>query len=223
MKEKLSSDVLLKRSSLPEKPTEVHLEGRYVTLKPLDIQRDAKPLYDVSCGKAIALGSKSHAAYDEDALIWRYMFEGPFDTLEDFTKSLFVQKNAYNGLCLTVFDKESGHQVGIVNFMNSTPSHLKIELGGIWYSPIVQRTYVNTESIYLMLQHAFTLGYRRVEWKCDSENLRSRKAADRLGFTFEGIQESHFIVKECNRDTAWFRMLDSEWPYVKKNLESHLK
>ena len=106
--------------------------------------------------------------------------------------------------------------------MNNLPAHLKIELGGIWYSPIAQKTAANTEVTYLMLKHCFKLGYRRVEWKCHSLNERSRKAALRMGFKFEGIQESHMIVKNCNRDTAWYRILDHEWPVVKQNLEDIL-
>jgi RimJ/RimL family protein N-acetyltransferase len=102
------------------------------------------------------------------------------------------------------------------------PAHLKIELGGIWYSPIVQGTRANTEATYLMLKHAFELGYRRLEWKCHSHNERSRRAALRLGFKFEGIQDSHFVIKERNRDTAWFRMLDTEWPAAKEKLEQFL-
>lgn len=103
------------------------------------------------------------------------------------------------------------------------PEHLKIELGSIWYSPLVQRTAANTEATYLMLQHAFELGYRRVEWKCNAKNERSRRAALRMGFQFEGIQESHVIIKDRNRDTAWFRVLDREWPDVKERLEGMLE
>jgi RimJ/RimL family protein N-acetyltransferase len=103
------------------------------------------------------------------------------------------------------------------------PEHLKIELGGIWYSPVAQGTGANTEAAYLMLGHAFGLGYRRVEWKCDALNERSRRAAERLGFTFEGIQDAHYIVKGRNRDTAWFRMLDGEWPRVRQRLRELLE
>jgi RimJ/RimL family protein N-acetyltransferase len=99
------------------------------------------------------------------------------------------------------------------------PEHLKVELGSIWYSPLAQRTGANTEATYLMLRHAFGLGYRRVEWKCDALNERSRRAALRMGFAFEGVQEYHYIVKGRNRDTAWFRILDREWPTVKILLE----
>ena len=106
--------------------------------------------------------------------------------------------------------------------MNNIPSHLKIELGGIWYSPIVQKSFANTEATYLMLKNCFKLSYRRVEWKCHSLNERSCKAALRMGFKFEGIQESHMIAKNCNRDTAWFRVLDSEWLELKPNVEQLL-
>ncbi len=105
--------------------------------------------------------------------------------------------------------------------MNDVPAHLKIELGNIWYSPIAQRTNANLEATYRPLKHAFTLGYRRVEWKCDSLNERSRRALG-MGFKFEGIQEHHFIIKARNRDTAWFRILDYEWERVKLHLEELL-
>jgi RimJ/RimL family protein N-acetyltransferase len=99
-----------------------------------------------------------------------------------------------------------------------------LELGHIWYVPEAQRTGVNTEAVYLMLSESFDrLGYRRVEWKCDSLNERSRRAAIRLGFTFEGIFRQHMIVKGKNRDTAWFSLLDHEWPDAKKRLEASLR
>ncbi len=215
---KLASDILARRQLLPEKPSSITLTGNHVYLTPLIIERDSKALFEVSNGAPIALKERSHNAYDANELIWRYMFDGPFENAADFAASLLPYVNASNGLCFCVFDKASQKPVGVANLMNNSPAHLKIELGGIWYSPIVQRTATNTESVYLMLNHAFDLGYRRVEWKCDARNERSRKAALRLGFQFEGIQESHMIMKERNRDTAWFRILESEWPAVKKKL-----
>jgi len=197
----------------------VTLTGQYVRLEPLVVAREAQPLFDVSNGNAITLGERYIDAYDADALIWRYMFDGPFENMPDFAASLQAHVDAPNGLCLCVFDLTSGRQVGITNFMNNSPAHLKIELGGIWYSPVVQRTQANTEATYLMLKHAFDLGYRRLEWKCHSHNERSRRAALRMGFKFESIQESHMIVKGRNRDTAWFRILETEWPEVKEKLE----
>jgi RimJ/RimL family protein N-acetyltransferase len=215
----LPPTVLAKRDLLPDKPAPVTLTGQYVSLEPLVVARDAQPLFEVSNGNAITLGERSIDAYDADALIWRYMFEGPFENMANFAAGLQVHVNASNGLCLCVFDLASGRHVGVTNFMNNSPAHLKIELGGIWYSPVVQRTQTNTEATYLMLKHAFDLGYRRLEWKCHSHNERSRRAALRMGFKFEGIQESHMIVKGRNRDTAWFRILETEWPEVKEKLE----
>jgi len=214
----LSGTLLAKRSLLPDKPNPIKLVGNYVRLEPLVIDRDAMPLFEVSNGSASALGERKVDAYDANDLIWRYMFDGPFENVADFVASLQAQVNASNGLCLCVFDLASGRQVGVANLMNNSPAHLKIELGGIWYSPIVQKTRANTEATYLMLKHAFDLGYRRLEWKCDSLNERSRRAALRIGFKFEGIQESHMIVKGRNRDTAWFRILECEWPEVQRAL-----
>jgi RimJ/RimL family protein N-acetyltransferase len=222
MLQKLSSTALERRTILPEKPCPCTLLGKHIRLEPLVIERDAKQLFEVSNGNAFKLGNRSMNAYDADELIWRYMFDGPFNSVKELTNSLQMQVNSPNGCCMCVFDVSSGLQVGVANFMNNIPSHLKIELGGIWYSPIVQKSSANTEATYLMLKHCFELGYRRVEWKCHSLNERSRKAALRMGFKFEGIQESHMISKNCNRDTAWFRVLENEWPGVKQNLEQLL-
>jgi len=218
----LPASTLAKRALLPEKPAPVSLAGQYVRLEPLVISRDAAPLFEMSNGSPIALGNRFIEAYDPDASIWRFLFDGPFENRASFAASLPLYVNAPNGLCLCVFDLPSNRAVGVANLMNNYPAHLKIELGGIWVSPIVQRTKANTEAVYLMLKHIFDLGYRRVEWKCDALNERSRRAALRMGFQFEGIQECHFIVKERSRDTAWFRILESEWPEVKKKLEQFL-
>lgn len=214
----LPEEVLARSRSLPLKPAAVTLRGRHVVLAPLELERDAYPLYQVSDGRALQFGDRRVDAYDPDELIWRYMPRGPFASVADLAASLLQQVEAPDGLCLCVFDAE-GRQVGVVNYLNNQPAHLKVELGSIWYSPIAQRTGANREAAYLLLRHAFALGYRRVEWKCDALNLRSRRAAEGIGFSFEGIQEQHFIVKGRNRDTAWFRVLDREWPLVRARLE----
>ena len=218
----LPSNVLVNQNLLPEKPESIILEGRYVRLEPFVIARDALPLFEMSNGSPIQLGMRSMHDYDADELSSRYIITCPFKDVNDFTANLLPQVNASNGLCLCVFDSASGVPIGMTNLMNNAPAHLKMELGGIWYSPIAQRTFANTEATYLMLKHAFDLGYRRVEWKSHSHNERSRRAALKMGFKFEGIQESHMIVKGCNRDTAWFRMLDIEWPAVEEQLKLRL-
>jgi RimJ/RimL family protein N-acetyltransferase len=217
--ESLPDDVLARRDTLPLKPAPVTLTGTRVQLRPLDLEHDLQALYEVSNGSPIRLGDREIGAYDADAMIWRYMKGGPFGSAEEMGEHLREQVVTANGLALCVVDRATEMPVGVVNYLANEPQHLKVELGNIWYSPVVQRTGANAEATWLLLNHAFDLGYRRLEWKCDSLNERSRHAAIRMGFTFEGIQESHYIVKGRNRDTAWFRILASEWPDVRANLE----
>jgi RimJ/RimL family protein N-acetyltransferase len=219
----LSENVLARRVAIPLKPARATLEGSFVRLTSLNLERDVDDLWAVSNGRAETLGERTVEAYDADALVWRYMSGGPFASAEDLARWLRLQVEAPNALCLCAFDPATGRAIGVANLMTSLPEHLKIELGNIWYSPLVQRTNVNLEATYLMLRHAFELGYRRVEWKCDALNERSRRAALQMGFTFEGIQEQHFIVKNRNRDTAWFRILDREWPSARVRFEEKLQ
>ncbi len=219
----LPDEVLERRKNLPVKVTAVTLEGRYVRLVPLDLEAHTDVLYGMSNGTPISIGGRSTGAYDAEAMIWRYMNGGPFANADEMRTYLRGSVDAPNGLALCAIDRELNHPVGVATYMNNFPEHLKVELGSIWYSPIAQRTKANLEATYLMLQHAFGLGYQRLEWKCDALNERSRRAALRMGFQFEGIQAAHFIVKGHNRDTAWFRILDSEWGGVKARLESMLE
>jgi RimJ/RimL family protein N-acetyltransferase len=189
---------------------------------PLDIERDLDALCAASDGRPATWGERRAGTYDPDTSVWRHMPAGPFRDPAGLAAYLRTLVGAPDGLCLCVTDPHSGRQLGVVNYQANFPEHLKIELGGIWYSPVAQGTGANTEATYLMLEHAFGLGYRRVEWKCDALNERSRRAADRLGFTFEGIQDAHYIVNGRNRDTAWFRMLDVEWPRVRQRLRELL-
>lgn len=215
----LPGELLARSGALPLKPAPVTLPGRFVRLEPMVVARDAEALFAVANGSPIDLAGRMYPAYDADALIWRYLFQGPFGDLAPFRQYLERAVAAADALCLCVIEQASDQPVGVVNLMSNVPAFLRIELGGIWYSPVVQRTQANLESTYLMLAHCFNLGYRRVEWKCDSQNERSRRAARRMGFLFEGIQDQHMIVKGRNRDTAWFRILDHEWPGVRLHLE----
>jgi RimJ/RimL family protein N-acetyltransferase len=220
--EKLASEVLDRRATLPRKPRPVILEGGIVKLVPLDLERDVEALHAASDGRPGSWGQRRAGSYDPDASVWRYMPAGPFREPAGLAGYLRTLLAAPDGLCLCVTDPRTGQQLGVANFQANFPEHLKIELGGIWYSPVAQGTGANTEATHLMLEHAFGLGYRRVEWKCDALNERSRRAAERLGFTFEGIQDAHYIVKGRNRDTAWFRMLDTDWPGVRERLQARL-
>jgi len=151
--------------------------------------------------------------------VWRYMSGGPFADWLALRNWLSPQVASGDGMPLTV--RLDGSPVGVACFIANYPEHLKIELGSIWYGPIAQGTGASAEATYLMLEHAFALGYRRVEWKCDAKNQRSRRAAVAYGFAFEGVQDAHYIIKGRNRDTAWFRMLDAEWPTFRDRLANY--
>lgn len=219
----LPESVLARRAALPVKVAPVALDGRYVRLVPLDLATHTDTLYRISNGSPLSIGGRSIGGYDPEAMIWRHMSGGPFANADGMGAFLRGSVEAPNGLALCVIDRGLNSPVGVATYMNNVPEHLKVELGSIWYSPIAQRTPANLEATYLMLRHALQLGYRRVEWKCDALNDRSRRAALRMGFTFEGIHEAHFIVKGRNRDTAWFRILAGEWNAVKARLEDALE
>jgi RimJ/RimL family protein N-acetyltransferase len=219
-REPLPADVLARRQALPARPAPVVLTGTLVELRPLDLDGDIEALYAVSSGAACRLGRRSTEAYDADARVWRNMSGGPFGDAAALRSWLAPQVAASDGLPLAV--RMTGELVGVACFIANQPAHLKVELGSIWYGPIAQGTGCSAEATYLMLEHAFALGYRRVEWKCDSRNEPSRRAARAYGFTFEGVQDAHYIIKNCNRDTAWFRMLDHEWPEISPRLRAYV-
>lgn len=193
--------------SLENAPRREILKGRYVRLDPLDATRDARALFD-----------QSHGSEDRRR-IWEYLPDGPFADLAAMEHWLHLQERVAEYMFFTVIDTDSDTPVGMVSFLNIVPVMRRLEVGYIWYGLSAQRTRINTESIFLMLRHAFDdLSYRRVEWKCNALNQRSRDAAIRLGFVFEGVFARHMIVKGRNRDTAWYAMTDRRWPAVKANM-----
>lgn len=212
--DRLPEAVLARRDRLPRKPADVVLAGERVVLRPIDLERDLEPLHAVSSGAPFTLGDRHVPAYDPDALIWRWMKGSPNRSAAELRAYLEPQASAPDIKALVVCDRASSTPVGVSCFMANRPEDLKVELGAIWYGPIAQGTGAAREATRLMLAHAFRLGYRRVEWKCDVLNERSRRSALSYGFTFEGVQEAHMIVKGRSRDTAWFRMLDTEWPAI---------
>ena len=204
----LSEALLQLRTSLPLKPAPTTLSGRIVDLRPLNLDTDLPRLYEISNGSA-QLGAP---AYDPDPVLWRYMGAGPFAD-EGAMRAFFTGlENTPNLLAISVRLKASGELIGVQTYMSNSPADLKIELGHIWYTPAAQGSGALAEATYLMLQHAFALGYQRVEWKCNALNERSRRVALRMGFKFEGVQDAHVIMKNRRRDTAWFRILADEWP-----------
>ena len=168
----------------PARPPERRaLEGRYVRVRPLDPEADATALWDVS-----------HDGSAQADRLWTYMYD-PFADQPRCGRGSTACAASSDPLFLTVESRGAG-PVGMAAFMNVVPEHRRLEIGHIWYAPSAQRTEANTEAAYLMMREAFDeLGYRRVEWKCDALNERSRAAALRLGFTFEGVFRQHMIVR----------------------------
>jgi RimJ/RimL family protein N-acetyltransferase len=197
-------------NSPAQRPQHICLTGRIVSIVPLDPATHADALFAGAGGK------------ENDAL-WRYLFEGPFPCRSDFDAHLRHKADSEDYVFRAILDKRSGDAVGYAAYMRIEPTHRVIEVGSILFTPRLQRTIGATEAMYLMARHAFEdLGYRRYEWKCNALNAPSRNAALRLGFTFEGIFRQHMIIKGRNRDTAWFSMLDSEWPRRKRAFERWL-
>ncbi len=170
----------------------------------------AEALYEGSNGDATREG------------VWAYLFDGPYASRDEFRANVEA-KAAADPLFFAIIDNASGRAVGYQTFLRIDAPNRVIEVGNIMYTPAMQRTAGATEAQYLFAKYVFDeLGYRRYEWKCNALNAPSRRAAERFGFTFEGIFRQHMIVKGRNRDTAWFAMLDSEWPARKAAYERWL-
>jgi RimJ/RimL family protein N-acetyltransferase len=194
-----------------KRPERVTLEGQWVTLVPLDAAAHAKALYE---------GSNGDAAREA---VWTYLFDGPYASLDEFRANLEAKARSTDPLFFAVIDNSSGSALGYQTLMRIDAANRVIEVGNIMYAPSMQRTPGGTQAQYLLARYVFDeLGYRRYEWKCNALNAPSRRAAERFGFTFEGIFRQHMIVKGRNRDTAWFAMLDSEWPARKSAYERWL-
>ena len=180
-------------------------------LRGLDPDRDADDLYRVG-----------HREPGAD-MLWAYMAYGPFRSRDDMQAWLRTCAASEDPLFYTVIERETGRRVGMCSFMNIAPEMRRIEIGHIWYAPPLQGSGISAEVTWMLLSEAIDeLGYRRVEWKCNALNERSRRAALKLGFGFEGIFRQHMIVKGRNRDSAWFSMLDCEWPSARAALEARM-
>ncbi len=189
------------------RPGEVRLEGRHGCVEKLDAARHGPDLWQAVQG---------------DNSLWPYMAYGPFADGAAFAAWLAERPQLADPYSYAIVDGE-GRAVGIATLMEIRPAMRVIEVGHIVYSPRLQRTVLATEAQYLLARYVFeTLGYRRYEWKCNALNAPSRRAAERFGFTFEGLFRHHMIVKGRNRDTAWFAMLESEWPARKSAFERWL-
>jgi RimJ/RimL family protein N-acetyltransferase len=183
----------------PPRPLRVTLDGRYCRVEPLDLARHASQLYAAN-------------SLDPGGRMWTYLFSGPFASFDEYRAWLEPRPASEDPLFFAFVDKARAQAVGMGAYMRIDPANGVMEIGHLAYSPFMQRTPVATEAMYLMMKHAFGLGYRRYEWKCDALNAASRRAAERLGFTFEGVFRQAIVYKGRNRDTAWFSIIDQEWP-----------
>jgi RimJ/RimL family protein N-acetyltransferase len=192
-----------------KRPERVTLQGSRVRIVPVDPAAHSPELY---------LGSHGEGHAD----LWRYLFTGPYPDEASFRAYLEERAKGEDPLFYTIL-RADGAPAGYASLMRIEPAHRVIEVGNILYLPSLQRTAGATEAMYLLARYVFDeLGYRRYEWKCDALNAPSRRAAQRYGFTFEGVFRQHMIVKGKNRDTAWYSMLDSEWPERKAAFEAWL-
>jgi RimJ/RimL family protein N-acetyltransferase len=185
------------------------LHGRWVLLEPVSAEAHARDLYESIAGKTD---------------VWTWMAYGPWESYEAFEAWVGERAAARDPWFYAFIRRDTAQACGMGAFMRCDAANGVIEIGHIWMSPGLQKTREATEAIFLMIRHCFDdLGVRRLEWKCDALNAPSRKAAERFGFSFEGIFHQHMIVKDRNRDTAWYAMLDRDWHRVRAGFEAWLR
>jgi RimJ/RimL family protein N-acetyltransferase len=205
----LPADVLRRRAELPEKPDPVVLTGERLVVRPYE-PGDAAELHAISDGRPVERLGRSIGHYDAEELVWRFLPYGPFAEVRQLAAFHQGLADLPDSRAFTVAERDTGQLLGSLSYVASHPLDLKIEVAAVWYTPAVQGLGVNIEATTLLVDHAFALGYQRIEWKCHADNARSRTAALRLGFRYEGTQERHMIAKDRFRDTAWYRLLRDE-------------
>jgi RimJ/RimL family protein N-acetyltransferase len=193
--------------TVPPRPTGEVLEGQIVRLERMDPDVHAADLFRAVSG------------HDD---LWDYLPYGPFSSAAAYHRWAKDTTTGNDPLFYVIRQKDSGHCSGVASYLRITPEAGSIEVGHINLSPEMNRSRASTETMFLMMQWAFANGYRRYEWKCDALNLPSRRAAQRLGFSYEGVFRQATIVKGRNRDTAWFAVIDSEWPALREAFKAWL-
>jgi RimJ/RimL family protein N-acetyltransferase len=193
-----------------ERPPRTPMTGRFCRVESLDAVRHAAELYAAN-------------SEDREGRMWTDLPWGPYGGFDDYLAAVKAGLLREDFLTYAVIDAVSGKAVGVASYLNINLTAGSIEVGGIAYSPALQRKPAGTEAMYLMMRRVFDeLGYRRYEWKCNALNAPSRAAAERYGFRFEGIFRQADVVKGRNRDTAWFSIIDSDWPRIKAAFERWL-
>ncbi len=183
----------------PQRPAHAKISGRYASLEPLSVADHGADLW---------------AAFSEDqsGSVWTYLPNGPFEKSADFLGFLEELESSQDPLFFAVRDNASGKTTGFLSLLRINPNAGSIEVGYITFSPAMQRSRIASEAIMITARTSFAMGYRRFEWKCNALNIPSRRAAIRYGFSYEGVFRQAAVIKGCNRDTAWFGMIDKDWP-----------
>lgn len=192
-------------------PSHTVLAGRTVTLEPLDAERHGPELFPLLHGDA------------DRERVWDWLPYGPFGSPEAYTGKLRLDAVSTDPLWFAIRVNARDRVEGVATYLEIRPEHGVIEIGHICLSTVLQQSVEATEALCLLMRHAMTdLGYRRLEWKCNAGNIGSRRAAGRLGFSYEGTFYRHMVTKGRNRDTAWFSILDEEWPLIDANISAWL-
>ncbi|GMF19837.1 unnamed protein product [Phytophthora lilii] len=220
----LYDELLAKAAALSARPPplgpDASLRGKRVGVRDFAASRDAADLFAVSCGEPRG-GVLRDLKFDADEMIWRYLPHGPFASPKELEKFYAAEEADARHFVLT--DRESEQPIGMLTLGEHSPRNLRIELMNLWLAPAFQGTAALTEVVLLVLKHLFDNGYRRVEWRCDGHNVRARRAAHSLGFTFEGVMRKHRIVKNCNCDTVVFAAINNEWGVMEDHLQHKLR
>ncbi len=186
-----------------KRPDRTVMNGRFCRVEPIDIEKHSADLF---------------AAYsaDKEDRIWTYLAYGPFKSANDFREWMAATCLGDDPQFHVIIDGATNKAVGVASYLRMVPNMGVIEVGHINFSPALQKTPAATEAMFLLMQRVFQLGYRRYEWKCDALNEGSMRAAERLGFRYEGVFQQALVYKGRNRDTAWFSVIDKEWPKLEK-------
>ena len=195
--------------SIPPHPKGISIEGKLVDLKPLIASEFSEELFISN-------------AIDKEGINWAYLPYGPFESQANYAKWIKSFEEGDDPIFFAIISKKLKKAIGIASFLRINPTKGLIEVGHINYSPLLQKTTEATEAMFLMMKWVFDNGYRRYEWKCNALNLKSRRAAQRLGFSYEGVFRQMTISKGRNRDTAWFAIIDKEWAEIEKCFDQFL-
>jgi RimJ/RimL family protein N-acetyltransferase len=202
--------VLVPRWVAPKFPAYEAMEGRLCSIEPLVPDRDSITLYEAN-------------SLDKEGKMWTYLPYGPFASFELYRSWLRVSVLTSDPQFYAIIDKSTQKAIGVAAYLRIDPKNGSIEVGHLNFSPLMQKTAIATEAMFLMMQRAFNLGYRRYEWKCNALNKPSRRAAQRLGLSYEGVFRNATVSKGRNRDTAWYAAIDEEWPALQAAFKQWLE